>query len=526
MTEPAQWLLTRAERGNPATRIDDTCAPGEAWSTGNLAEPLVDGEAYFARLLACIEATGPGDLVWFTDWQGDARQRLGEADGTDVLTVLVEARRRGVDVRGLVWRSHTDLIGFFAAQNRRLGEQLGRRGVPVQLDMRVRPSGSHHQKFVVVRHRDRPADDVAFLGGIDLAHNRRDSPAHHGDPQGRPLTPEYGEHAPWHDVQLELRGPVVHGVETVFRERWEDPTPLTRLPWRRVADALRPVETEDSRLPDQQPPPPTAGSHTVQLLRTYPALRAGRAHPFAPQGERSVGRGYRKAIARAERFVYVEDQYFWGDEVADLFAEELAAKPELRLMIVLPRHPDKTGLNRAAQLLARGRAIDSLHRTAPGRVAAFTLENTASVPVYVHAKVTIVDDEWASTGSDNFNRRSWTHDSELTAAVIDTAYARRLRLQLAAEHLGRLDPSAVDAAPSLVADCDDGADMFTTFGEAADRLDAWHRGGRHGSRPPGHLRRLPRDPQHDLLRPAASLVLELVHNPDGRPRRMRGTRQL
>ncbi len=39
--------------------------------------------------------------------------------------------------------------------------------------------------------------------------------------------------------------------------------------------------------------------------------------------------------------------------------------------------------------------------------------------MYVHAKVCVIDDAWASVGSDNFNRRSWTHDSELSCAVID-----------------------------------------------------------------------------------------------------------
>ena len=43
----------------------------------------------------------------------------------------------------------------------------------------------------------------------------------------------------------------------------------------------------------------------------------------------------------------------------------------------------------------------------------------AGIPIYVHAKLCIVDDEWAKVGSDNVNRRSWTHDSELACAVVD-----------------------------------------------------------------------------------------------------------
>jgi phosphatidylserine/phosphatidylglycerophosphate/cardiolipin synthase-like enzyme len=53
------------------------------------------------------------------------------------------------------------------------------------------------------------------------------------------------------------------------------------------------------------------------------------------------------------------------------------------------------------------------------RVQLLDLENAAGRPVYVHAKPSIVDDVWAAVGSVNLNRRSWTHDSELTAAVLD-----------------------------------------------------------------------------------------------------------
>ena len=74
---------------------------------------------------------------------------------------------------------------------------------------------------------------------------------------------------------------------------------------------------------------------------------------------------------------------------------------------------------------------------APGRVAAYGIENHAGTPVYVHAKVCVIDDIWASVGSDNFNRRSWTHDSELSCGVVldERDYARSLRL-----HAGRRAP--------------------------------------------------------------------------------------
>src|SRR3954453_8417751 len=214
------WLLTKEERGNPTTRLDAGHPGRTAWSEHNLVRPLIHGATYFAELHERLEETRAGDLVLFTDWQGDADERLTGEPGSEVVEVFCRADERGVDVRGLVWRSHTDLTGFFAKENRHFGEQMQRRGAEVLLDMRVRAGGSHHQKFVVIRHRDDRSRDVAFVGGIDLAHNRRDAATHGGDPQPQPLTEEYGSNPPWHDVQVAIQGPAVHDVETAFRERW------------------------------------------------------------------------------------------------------------------------------------------------------------------------------------------------------------------------------------------------------------------------------------------------------------------
>ena len=126
--DPSQWLLAKGERGNPSTRLDDQHPGDQAWSTGNLVRPLIHGSTYFPELHAAVEATRAGDLVLFTDWQGDADERLTGEPGSEVVDVLGRADERGVDVRGLVWRSHLDRTGFFARENRHLGEQLQARG--------------------------------------------------------------------------------------------------------------------------------------------------------------------------------------------------------------------------------------------------------------------------------------------------------------------------------------------------------------------------------------------------------------
>jgi phosphatidylserine/phosphatidylglycerophosphate/cardiolipin synthase-like enzyme len=175
------WFLTSAERGNPATRLDSRHGNGMAWTAGNRVRPLIHGATYFAELATRIPATRAGDLVLFTDWRGDPDERLAE-QGPQISHLLCEAAQRGVTVRGLVWRSHLDRFQFSEQENRHLGEQIDAAGGQCLLDMRVRPGGSHHMKMVVLRHAHRPADDVAFVGGIDLCHSRRDDASHQGDP--------------------------------------------------------------------------------------------------------------------------------------------------------------------------------------------------------------------------------------------------------------------------------------------------------------------------------------------------------
>ncbi|WP_242686356.1 phospholipase D-like domain-containing protein [Aeromicrobium sp. IC_218] len=527
-----EWLLTREGRGNPHTRLDDRHPDGAAWSTGNLARPLVHGATYFAALADVLDGVGEGDLVCFTDWQGNPDERLRGTPGSELVEVLGRALDRGADVRALVWRSHAGRLGYAVDEHRDLGRLLQARGADVQLDMRVRTSGAHHQKFVVVRHRDDPSRDVAFVGGLDLCHTRRDDARHLGDPQGDPIAHEYGERPPWHDVQLELRGPAVHDVETVFRERWEDSTPLTRSPIRRLRDRADRLDDERRRLPAQRPVPEELGPHTVQLLRTYPSLGPGWKHDFAPRGERSVARGYTRAMRRARSLVYIEDQFLWGRAMSQLFVDALRDNPDLHVVAVLPRVPDQDGwFARDPQVLGRMRAIARVCAAAPDRVALYAPENHAGTPVYVHAKVCVIDDVWASVGSDNFCRRSWTHDSELSAVVVDTdsedgssTYGRRLRLALAGEHLDRVDvdalgpigPDADEHLLDVMADCVDGRAMFRQLAASADALEAWHAGGQRGPRPPGRLRPLPPPRLAWWRRLLAAPWYALLHDPDGR----------
>ena len=108
-----------------------------------------------------------------------------------------------------------------------------------------------------------------------------------------------------------------------------------------------------------------------------------------------------------------------------MFTEALRANPDLHVIAVVPLFTDQEGfMARTPQLLGRARAMRQMTDAAPGRVAIYGIENHQGTPVYVHAKVCVMDDVWATIGSDNFNRRSWTHDSELSAVVVDPSGRR------------------------------------------------------------------------------------------------------
>lgn len=485
----SSWLLPEQER---------------PWTTGNLVVPHIHGANYFARLAEVVGATVAGDRIFFTDWRSDADEKLSD-DGPTIGDLMADAARRGVEVRGLLWRSHSDKVRFNAQENRHLSAVINEAGGEALLDERVRRGGSHHQKLVVVRRRDNPQEDVAFVGGIDAAHGRRDDADHGGDPQAPPLDKRYGPTPPWHDATLEIRGPAVCHVLELFAERWNDPTPLDHHnPYTALIHRAAHVPRHPTPLPELWDAPPACGPHTVQILRTYPAKFP--PFPFARKGERTIAHAYENAFAQAKRLIYIEDQYFWSEEIVQGLADALRREPDLQVIAVVPRYPEEdNSTSGPPMLLGQWKAWNLLRKVAGERFAMYDLQNAAGTPVYVHAKVCVVDDAWMTCGSDNLNRRSWTHDSEASCAVVDPEgrLPRELRTTLWSEHL------------SLPADDPRLTDLDRATALWAERASA------SGARIRPHVLK----PISRSVRLWADPAYRLIFDPDGRPRKLRRTRR-
>jgi len=136
----ADWFLDAGQRRNPNTVLDSRHDDGLAWSDGNAVQVLVHGAVYFRELRAAVDGMCAGDRLMFTDWRGDPDERL-DGPGSEVGPMLAAAARRGVDVRGLVWRSHLDRFQFSAGENRHLGDEVEAGGGQCLLEHAGTPAG-------------------------------------------------------------------------------------------------------------------------------------------------------------------------------------------------------------------------------------------------------------------------------------------------------------------------------------------------------------------------------------------------
>jgi phosphatidylserine/phosphatidylglycerophosphate/cardiolipin synthase-like enzyme len=235
----------------------------------------------------------------------------------------------------------------------------------------------------------------------------------------------------WHDVQLRVEGEAVADVEQNFRQRWE-------------------AVTHDNSLPHCDPRFDSAWKVPAQVVRTVPA----RNYDFAKHGEFGIFHWYAQAFRRARRFIYIENQYIWSPHImrALLAAIDEPRDGPFRIVIVLPAFAGdgRWDNDRHVQRLRKadhGRgivSIYSLYASGP---------NMGECPfayraIYVHAKTTIIDDEWLAAGSANLNNRGLITDGEIDVVVREPGLARRVRQALWAEHLG-LPLAEVEAADAV-----------------------------------------------------------------------------
>jgi cardiolipin synthase len=338
------------------------------FTPGNAIELLRSGGEFFPALIAAID--GAQREVWLETYIF-----ADDATGNVVADALVRAARRGAVVRVLV-----DGWGAKLYLTRRLERALRDGGVQL---MKYRPEvapwqfRSHrlrrlHRKIC---HVDR---EVAFVGGINLIDDMN-------TPHQKP---------PRLDFAVRLRGPLLVPIVQTMQRLWA----LVEL-----------VQLESSEVPLFPEPFETRrqGEQTAKFV-----IRDNLRY------RRDIERAYLAAIRTAKREIIIANAYFFPG-VRFRRALIAAASRGVAVTLLLQARVEYRLLHYASralygQLLDAGVAIAEYHRS------------------FLHAKVAVVDDHWATVGSSNIDPYSLLMAREANVFVRDARFADQLRLELLA----------------------------------------------------------------------------------------------
>jgi phosphatidylserine/phosphatidylglycerophosphate/cardiolipin synthase-like enzyme len=383
---------------------------------------VVDAADFFvAAKKAMLEAERS---ILIVGWDFDARIKL-EPEGRTMpgpnrIGAFLEwlARRRpALTVRILKWDVGT-LHAFGRGETPfvMLRWMFGRR-VRLRLDT-VHPSmSSHHMKLLVIDGK------VVFCGGIDMTQGRWDTPMHREGQPGRRSA--WGRQLkPWHDATTCLSGPAAEVLAEVAEQRWA----------RATGEVV--------------PPPATEGDPWPKGLRSdFQGVPVGVARTVPAHGDwnqvSEIEESMLAAIADAQDLLYVESQFFASRRIASAIAQRLSEDEGPEIVVINPDSADGW-LETLAMDSARIRLLHMVRRSdVHDRFRIFHPVNDAGTPIYVHAKIMVVDDRVLRIGSANLNNRSMGFDTECDVIVEPDPKDRISRKAIAfrrnallAEHMG------------------------------------------------------------------------------------------
>ncbi|MCD6497625.1 MAG: hypothetical protein J7M25_04880, partial [Deltaproteobacteria bacterium] len=310
---------------------------------------------------------------------------------------------------------------------------------PVSVEVQI---ASYHQKFAVIDGQ------VAFIGGMNVKGTDWDTSDHRvfeerrmefdatqaerDDVINKDADSEFG---PRKDYMVRLEGPSVQDAADVFHERWayqiSEGVPYSQ-------------NSTDFTVPRDQPAQP--GGLQVQVTATLP-------QPF---WEHAIAETWYNAVAHAEQYIYIEDQYWRIPMLVDAILDRMTQVPTLRLVVITKPVDEWTDPGcewthaTHQQLLA---AFPNRYRTYQLRAfdivdVGWGIDETDSkfMDMDTHSKLLIVDDKFLSVGSCNKNNRGIVYEGELNVAVLDPTWVRDVRRRIFANILPDGTPATDDVA--------------------------------------------------------------------------------
>ncbi len=387
--------------------------------------PVVDAAPYFEIIQAAMMNAQHRIMLigWDFDTRidlsrsrrkkGDPPKRLG-----DFILWLAD-RTPGLEIKLLKWNIGALKMVARGSTMVDVAKWALHKQIQFKLDGAHPVGCSHHQKIVVID------DKMAACGGIDMTADRWDTPEHiDADPKRkRPNGKLYG---PWHDITMLVEGEAAAALAELSRARWK----------LAGGDPLEPCPA------DAKSPWPEFLQAEFQFVEMGISRTRATYKDVGPV--REIEHLFLEQIARAKKFIYAENQYFASPKIADAIARRMAEDNPPEIIIVNPATADgwleqKAMDGARAQLI---RAIGKHDKT--DRFQIYVPYTKLGDPIYVHAKMMIVDDEILRIGSANMNNRSLGLDSECDIFIDSQRPGnesaapgiRMMRATLLAEHCG------------------------------------------------------------------------------------------
>jgi len=405
--EPGVWRYAKASRASVIIDAADYFAFMQEAMLGSRRRILLIGWDFDTRIH--LER---GRRWWQRTWKRGYPSRLGS------FIAWLARHRKQLDIRLLKWS-----VGALSTIGRAsmwwdLARWVRHRQISFKFDT-AHPIGcTHHQKIAVLDNK------VAVCGGIDMTDKRWDT-RDHKEHDPRRKTPRGTDYGPWHDVSMMMEGDVAKALADLGGDRW--------------------ICAGGNQLPDVEDGPgnPWPNALTAQFEDVEIGIARTRAAYRDWDKVDEIAQLYLKHIAGAKRFIYAESQYFASRVIAEAIIERLQEDDPPEIVIVHPRHADGW-LEQQAMDHARAELVRSIEEAdMKGRFSLWS-PFSGETPIYVHAKLMVIDDQILRIGSANLNNRSMGLDSECDVFIDSTRPGNEhaadniaaLRYSLLAEHCG------------------------------------------------------------------------------------------
>jgi len=386
-------------------RAYQSLCPAYSW------EEIMEAGPYYERISALLEDAQ--HYAIFVGWQIDSRlplrrpspptPELAKESLKQKILRLVE-EKPDFHFYFLMW----DHAYFYILEREtwqgRVWDEIHPR-VHFIFDNRHAFGGSHHEKACIIDGK------IALCGGIDLCDERWDTPQHLFYDRRRSLEWKSERHGPYHDVAVQVTGPICAQIQEHVRTRWEA---ISAIPFPETPQVFR----------------PSPNAHAVYLSRTLVDVDAGATKPVI----REIEFLFRDLIHLAKRRIILEGQYYWSKEINDLLIAKMHAEKmhsNFEIVLILA---DIQRLRALTQQMSfyELKLLEKLDQAARETGCKLTLgcpyvfpsvEDTVfdrearPKPVYIHSKVIIVDDRFISIGSANLATRALRLDTEINLTL-------------------------------------------------------------------------------------------------------------